>query len=100
MQDFLLIMYDDVINETAANDGEKWSRYLARLRASDCFEGGSSVGTGLKCRKDQPDRPSELGMNGFIRVRTYSLDGAKEFLAGNPTYDAGGTVEIRELPKD
>jgi len=25
---------------------------------------------------------------------------AKVFLAGNPIYEAGGTVEIRELPRD
>lgn len=100
MHDFLLIMYDDAINKADADDDEKWSSYLACLRSSGRFEGGSSVGTGLMCRKDHPDRPSEPGMSGFIRVRANSLEHAKGFLSGNPTYEAGGTVEIRELPKD
>ena len=36
---------------------------------------------------------------GYIRVTADSLDQAKTLLAGNPVYEAGGTVEIRELPR-
>jgi hypothetical protein len=39
-------------------------------------------------------------MNGFIRVRAEDLTAAKKFLIGNPIYEAGGTVEIRELLRD
>jgi hypothetical protein len=35
---------------------------------------------------------------GYIRVRADNLDEAKSLLAGNPVFEAGGTVEIRELP--
>lgn len=28
------------------------------------------------------------------------LEHAREYLDGNPVYEAGGTVEIRELPRD
>jgi len=36
---------------------------------------------------------------GFIRVNADSLDHAKSLLAGNPVFEAGGTVEIRTLPR-
>jgi hypothetical protein len=32
-------------------------------------------------------------------VKAESLDQAKTLLAGNPQFEAGGTVEIRELPR-
>jgi hypothetical protein len=38
-------------------------------------------------------------LTGFIRVRAKSLEQAKALVAGNPLYEAGGTVEIRELPR-
>jgi hypothetical protein len=40
------------------------------------------------------------GVTGFLRIRAASLDEAASFLAGNPVFEAGGTVELRELPKD
>jgi len=36
---------------------------------------------------------------GFIRIEATDLAEARTLLAGNPTYEAGGTVEIRELPR-
>lgn len=39
-------------------------------------------------------------LGGYLRVRAASLEAAEALLAGNPVYEAGGTVEIRELPKD
>jgi hypothetical protein len=36
---------------------------------------------------------------GYIRVVASSIDEVKSFLAGNPHFEAGGTVEIRELPR-
>jgi hypothetical protein len=32
-------------------------------------------------------------------VNADSLDRAKSLLVGNPVFEAGGTVEIRELPR-
>jgi hypothetical protein len=32
-------------------------------------------------------------------VKAASLEEAKSLLAGNPHFEAGGTVEIRELPR-
>ena len=36
---------------------------------------------------------------GFIRVGAPSLEQAKTLLNGNPVFESGGTVEIRELPR-
>lgn len=38
-------------------------------------------------------------LTGYIRVSADSMDQAKSLLAGNPHFEAGGTVEIRELPR-
>ena len=100
MKDFILFMYDDAPDPVAASDGASWGRYFSSLHASGRFEGGSSIGLGTRFRKNGPDQESGMGMNGFIRVRAEDLAQAKVFLAGNPVYEAGGTVEIRELPRD
>jgi hypothetical protein len=39
-------------------------------------------------------------LSGYIRVRAESLDDARRFVADNPVYERGGTIEIRELPRD
>jgi hypothetical protein len=41
-----------------------------------------------------------LQVGGCIWVRADDLDQAKTVLEGNPVYEAGGTVEIRELTRD
>ena len=38
-------------------------------------------------------------LTGYIRIRAESLEAARHYLSGNPTFEAGGTVEIRELPR-
>lgn len=100
MKDFILFMYDDVLDAATANDDEKWANYFSSLRASGRFDGGSAIALGFKFRKNLADEACETRMNGLIRVRAPSLAEAKRFLSGNPTYEAGGTVEIRELPRD
>ncbi|CAD5374406.1 YCII domain-containing protein [Rubrivivax sp. A210] len=100
MKEFILFMYNDALNAEAANDGEKWDNYFSNLHATGRFDGGSFIGLGLKFQKGQADQMSETDMDGIIRVRAESMAEAKVFLIGNPTYEAGGTVEIRELPRD
>jgi hypothetical protein len=100
MKDFILFMYNDCVDRAMANDDEKWNSYFSTLRASGRFDGGSSIGSGTKYRKNHPDLPSERGMNGFIRIRAEGDVEASSFLAVNPVYEAGGTVEIRELPRE
>ena len=99
MNDYILFMHDDAVDR-AADDGDQWGAYLTMLRASNQFDGGSSIGAGECMQKNQPSRPADRKLTGFIRVRAVSLEDARRFLTGNPVYEAGGTVEIRELPRD
>jgi hypothetical protein len=71
MAEYILLMHKD-----AVSDPDAWAPYLDRLRQSGMFEGGSEFGDGI-CARGQ----------------------AKSALAGNPHCEAGGTVEIRELPR-
>ena len=94
MKDFILLMHGD-----AKGVGD-WEAYLASLRARGVFDGGSSIGEGICCRKNGHVPETTRQLTGYIRMRAESLEAAKDLLAGNPVYEAGGTVEIRELPRD
>ena len=93
MAEYLFLMHDDANPDDAA-----WEPYLRGLRQSGCFDGGSEVGDGVCVRKDGTYRSVTPRLAGYIRVRAGSLDEAKSLLVGNPVFEAGGTVEIRELP--
>lgn len=97
MNEYILFMHDDVVDRAIADDGDRWENYLSALRASGQFDGGSSIGPGVLARRDGTMVPAPHRVNGYIRLRAESLEAAQRFLAGNPTYDAGGTVEVREL---
>ncbi|MCR6475235.1 YciI family protein [Variovorax sp. ZS18.2.2] len=99
MNEYILLMHQDATDRDAADDPKRWEQYLAQLRSTGHFDGGSSMGRGELFRKDQPSQPAGNDLGGFIRIRAISLESAKQFLAGNPVYEAGGTVEIRELPR-
>jgi len=93
MADYIFLMHDD-------GGGAKldWEPYLSRLRETGVFQGGSEIGKGACFRKSgsAPDPTFHIG--GFIRVTADSLEHAKALLKGNPVYESGGTVEIRDLP--
>ncbi|WP_028602081.1 YciI family protein [Ottowia thiooxydans] len=99
MNEYILLMHQDSLNQDVANDLVLWGEYLATLRKSGQFDGGSSIGDGERFRKNSSAAPSRNDLGGFIRVRAASLEDAKVFLPGNPVYEAGGTVEIRLLPQ-
>jgi hypothetical protein len=69
------------------------------LEQSGCFQGGSAIGEGICVRKRGAAASLTAHLTGYFRVVADSLDDAKSMLAGNPLYEAGGTVEIRELPR-
>lgn len=97
MNEYLLLMHDDV--PPGGTSGADWAEYLTKLRASGAFDGGSSIGPGACVRKHgEPGR--SLGVTGFLRVRAESLEAALRFVEGNPDFEAGGTVEVRELIRD
>ncbi len=98
MKEFILLKYNGASDPAAADEDRRWNEYVSGLRVSGQFDGGSAIGSGLKLRKDCADQPSCTVLTGFIRIRAESVAAAREFLRGNPVYEAGGTVEIRELP--
>ncbi len=75
-----------------------WGPYIAGLMAKGVMRGGSAMGRGVCARKsgDAPDISRHL--SGYIKIEADSLEAARALLDGNPVYEAGGVVEIRELP--
>jgi hypothetical protein len=95
MSDYILLMHDDTEMEVPDN----WDAYLQRLRQQGAFEGGSAIGDGVCVRKAGTAPAITTHLTGYIRVTADSLDEATSLLNGNPHFEAGGTVEIRELPR-
>lgn len=96
MSDFLFLMHGDAADERQAD----WPPYLDRLIQSGRLRGGSSLGAGAGFRKDGAARPLSAHLAGFIRISADGLEDARSCLAGNPVYEAGGTVEVRVLVED
>lgn len=99
MNDYILLMHNDA---PAEQDGraDRWPAYFAKLRAANAFQGGSSIGDGICVSKSSSAPEVTHHLAGYIRVRAESLSAARELVIGNPVFEAGGTVEIRELPRD
>jgi hypothetical protein len=95
--DFILLMYNDT---TTPLRPEMWPAYFEELRTRGVFDGGSAIGSGKTFRRDGAVRGSSDLLGGYIRVRAPDLAAACELLAGNPVFECGGTVEIRELPRE
>ncbi|RAI59257.1 YciI family protein [Roseicella frigidaeris] len=98
MPDYLFLMHDDAPPGATGGDGD-WAAYIGRLQAAGRFQGGSAIGTGLCVRRAGAVPPITARLSGFIRVTAEDLEAARRLLAGNPVFEAGGTVEIRELPR-
>jgi hypothetical protein len=96
MADFILLMHDLPHPAPLA----PWEPYLAGLGDAGVLRGGSTIGTGACFNKsgDVPAITAHIG--GYIKIEVENLSAAQTFLTGNPIYEAGGTVEIRELPRD
>jgi hypothetical protein len=94
MAEFLLLMHGDA---TGAAQG--WDEYLGALRARGVFDGGSGIGGGVTLRKTGEPSAISAQITGYIRVQADDLAAAQALVAGNPVYEAGGTVEVRTLPR-
>ena len=95
MADYILFMHDDASDD----DPSAWDAYLRTLKQNGVFEGGSEIGSGICVRKGAAAADVSRHLIGYIRVTAATIDEVKSFLAGNPHFEAGGTVEIRELPR-
>lgn len=95
MAEFLFLMHDDT---TSPVDSAAWPAYFAQLGAR--FQGGSSIGSGVTVRRDVDPPVLTAHLAGYIKVVAADLHEARGLVPGNPVYEAGGTVEVRELPRD
>ena len=96
MAEFLLLMHGDSARPDVRED---WEAYLNGLAARQALRGGSAIGRGLCVRRDAPLPSTTDHLVGYMKIEARDLDHARELIAGNPVYEAGGTVEIRELPQ-
>ena len=96
MNSYLLLMHNDVPEDRRIGD---WEPYIEKLRQEGHFEGGSAIGDGVCATKSRmtPDITGHL--SGYVRIQAENLSYAKSLVQGNPVFEAGGTVEIRELPR-
>jgi hypothetical protein len=97
MNEYILFMHAGA--PATSDAGDKWVAYLSKLRAARAFDGGSAIGGGVSMSKSEPVAPITEHITGYIRIQAESLESARELVMGNPVYEAGGTVEIRELPR-
>jgi hypothetical protein len=94
MSDYIFLHH----NDAGDHDIEEWAPYLDRLRELGVLHGGSPIGDGVTYRKSGAPRPVTSDIYGYIRVQADDLAAASRLLEGHPCYEAGGTVEIRQLP--
>jgi YCII-related domain len=96
MKDYMLLMHDD-----AAKPEGDWAPYFRKLEASGHFEGGSGIDDrGICMVKSGTPKDITGHLIGYIVIQAPNITEAKKLVIGNPVYEAGGTVEIRELPQD
>ena len=97
MPDYLLLMHG--LPAEAPDGGVllDWEPYLAGLRAAGQLRGGSEIGAGVCVQKTGVAPEITNHLTGFIRVEATDLTDARRLLVGNPVFEAGGTIEIREL---
>jgi hypothetical protein len=96
MKQFIMLMHNDVTMPEVATH---WPRYVAQLEQLGALRGGSSFGTGQALRQGTTAPPLS-SLVGYMLVAAPDLATAQRYVVGNPTYDAGGTVELRELVED
>ena len=97
MLDYLLLMHR--LPDAAVEAALDWGPYLASLQDAGRMRGGSGIGGGICVRKAGTPPEVTEHLAGYIRVVATDLDDALGALPGNPVFEAGGTVEIRELPR-
>ena len=100
MNDYILFMHNDADADAAEISSAAWEKYFAMLKESGRFQGGSSIGQGVCMTKAGEVRPITSHLAGYIQVQAENLEAAKTFVNGNPVFEAGGIVEIRELTLD
>ena len=96
MPDFILFMHDDATSTVVDSD---WQTYLDGLQAAGVLRGGSAIGDGTCYRRSGSPGARTTTVVGYIKLEEDTFEAAARHLAGNPVYEAGGTVEVRVLPE-
>ncbi len=99
MNDYIFFMHDDTPRDGRDRSAE-WGACFAKLREAGAFQGGSAIGDGVCASKAATVPGITRHLSGYIRVRAADLAQARALVSGNPVFESGGTVEIRELPRD
>lgn len=100
MPDYMLLMHRLPEDTAGGGTDPEWGAYLTQLRATGRFQGGSSIGGGVCVRKAGTAPPITAHLSGFMRISADDLEDAQAMLTGNPVFENGGTIEIRELPRE
>ncbi|MEM1380020.1 MAG: hypothetical protein AAGH41_05270 [Pseudomonadota bacterium] len=96
MAAFICFMHGDAQAEV---DDATWEAFFADLRAAGGFLGGSAIGDGVCLGQRDPLPEVTRSLVGYLRIEARDLSDAKKLMAKNPVLVAGGTVEIRALPR-
>ena len=94
MADFIFLMH-----EAEPADPAAWDAYIGDLNAKGVLRGGSAIGRGICLRKDGPAPPISHHIVGYVRIEVADMAAAQDLLIGNPVYEAGGIIEVRELAR-
>ena len=94
--DYILLMHNDA---TAVVDTAGWQPYLQHLQSVGRLRGGSAIGGGTTFRRNALPASISDQIVGFLRIEAEDMAEVEALLADNPVYEAGGTVEVRTLPK-
>ena len=95
MADFIYLMH-----EAEPADPAAWEAYIGELNAKGVLRGGSAIGRGQCLKKDGHPPPISSHIVGYVRIEVADMAAAEALLAGNPVYEAGGVIEVRELPRE
>lgn len=100
MNDYILFMHRHPSDGRPGRGSSAWAAYFAKLEQAGAFQGGSAIGGGVCVSKSTSPAPDITPhLSGYIHLQAESLSHARDLVFGNPVFEAGGTVEIRELPK-
>jgi hypothetical protein len=95
MADFIFLMH-----EAEPADPAEWQAYIGELNTKGVLRGGSAIGRGMCLKKDGHAPPISSHIVGYVRIEVEDMAAAQALLAGNPVYEAGGVIEVRELPRE
>ena len=87
MPEYVMLM------KVSAASGD-WDDYIEKLVSSVKFRGGSSLGNGVSVAEGKVDCRCEV--TGYMRFSAECSEEVKEFITGNPLYEAGGSIELLE----